>query len=1157
MAALIDRETRARARAKMQALLACAEGRRLPRRTKEFRPATRVLRLILWIIALVVLSSGALVTALNLQGRIAINQFAPSLERDLSDRIGGGDAVKLGSLALSRDGLGIGVSFTDMTVRDASGRLVLEAPSGLVGVDALSLLSGNVQVRRLALDRLKVKLEVAAGGAVTVAGGESPDVRSVAIAAPKPPGEGAPTPATAVAIEKIVAASQMVRALDRIAVRDATIEIDNDPAGLKTVYDHLWLTLRRTGEAAQVELTAEGPSGPLAVSAEIGDGDAPSLDLTAKDLALADLAAWLPVHLPIRLDSPLSATFRASLTKETQIKSLAAHFSLGAGKVAIETPDLVTGVLDEASGDVEWDGLAKRYRIKNWRLLAGDTRFGLEGWTEPPIAPAREWSAHFETKDSVLAAGKPSEAPLPFFVVLDGHYDANTQALDVDRAALKGATVTGLLSAHSELGPDGRGVRLELSADGGDVVEAIRFWPRTINPEARDWCRDHILGGEIGGGSLKLDFDAATIEAVTHKRAAEADRLHAEVSARKVVIQPLPTAPAVMLPDLATTLTGRTLAVSGPRAEVELSPARTVHLIDVSYVVPDTTPALRVPSRAAIKMQASADALADLLSREAFKPFWNLSLDPAAVKGQFDGAVILDAPLGPNVAPDEIGVTAAGTLSNFSLDKAMGSQRFEQGNLTVQVDKAGLRATGTGQLLGASATLEVSRPAGEEGSLALSFALDAAARKKLGVPASAGVDGAIGVRVKAPLSRAGADVDLDLTKAALEAPLFGPVKPAGKPGRATFSVKSDEDGLSIANLLVDAGALSAKGSVKLDAQGGVRSARFATLRISGSEDLRVDAANDGSLWRVGVRGGQIDAKPLLHDLLGRAAALASPANASDPDLDLDVALAGAAGGNKMIATQVQLSASRRGGQMRRLALQARLGLGPVTLQRGEDGATSAHAADAGALLKFLDLYSRMEGGVFDLATQEEEGVEHGSVTMTAFTLHNEPALKQLAAAGQPPADSDAAAGANGATFDANAVAFEKLRAKFNRTATRIDLVEGEVFNPVIGLTSQGTIDFGRNQLDLNGTFIPAFQVNNLVGQIPIVGILLTGARNEGVFGVNYRLAGAFDASTLTINPLSAVTPGILRKIMGVIDGTGAPAPQASSESLSSTAQAKP
>ena len=56
-------------------------------------------------------------------------------------------------------------------------------------------------------------------------------------------------------------------------------------------------------------------------------------------------------------------------------------------------------------------------------------------------------------------------------------------------------------------------------------------------------------------------------------------------------------------------------------------------------------------------------------------------------------------------------------------------------------------------------------------------------------------------------------------------------------------------------------------------------------------------------------------------------------------------------------------------------------------------------------------------------------------------------------------------------------------------------------------------------------------MNNLIGQLPVVGLVFGGGSNEGVFGLTYEVVGTPDKPTLRVNPISAFLPGITRKIM--------------------------
>jgi len=65
---------------------------------------------------------------------------------------------------------------------------------------------------------------------------------------------------------------------------------------------------------------------------------------------------------------------------------------------------------------------------------------------------------------------------------------------------------------------------------------------------------------------------------------------------------------------------------------------------------------------------------------------------------------------------------------------------------------------------------------------------------------------------------------------------------------------------------------------------------------------------------------------------------------------------------------------------------------------------------------------------------------------------------------------------------------------------------------------------------MSGTFIPMYGLNNMFGQIPLLGTLLGGGSNEGLIGVTYEVVGTPGQPVLRVNPISAVMPGVLRKI---------------------------
>jgi hypothetical protein len=104
-----------------------------------------------------------------------------------------------------------------------------------------------------------------------------------------------------------------------------------------------------------------------------------------------------------------------------------------------------------------------------------------------------------------------------------------------------------------------------------------------------------------------------------------------------------------------------------------------------------------------------------------------------------------------------------------------------------------------------------------------------------------------------------------------------------------------------------------------------------------------------------------------------------------------------------------------------------------------------------------------------------------------------------------------------------------MRVDFTRTPGKLTIRDGLVRGPAIGATIEGNLDYQNDAVRLRGTFVPLYGLNNMFGQIPIIGVFLGGS-NEGLLGITYEVVGTPTAPVLRVNPLSAVAPGLLRKL---------------------------
>ena len=242
-------------------------------------------------------------------------------------------------------------------------------------------------------------------------------------------------------------------------------------------------------------------------------------------------------------------------------------------------------------------------------------------------------------------------------------------------------------------------------------------------------------------------------------------------------------------------------------------------------------------------MTGTADSLADLLMREPLRRQAGLSIDPSTVKGQAEGDLALDLKLGKTARPDDTQFHASGALKELQIEKFLADEKLEAATASFQGDRETMKIVGDGTVLGAATHIEVNRGAGEEGSATVTFALDAAGRAKRNINFGSWLTGTLPVKLKAPLSRTSAEVEIDLTPAGIDNPVPGVSKPAGKPGKATFIVKPAPEGSSLSNVAIDLGVPMMRGSAQAGADGAIQSATITQARIAPGDDFKADVVN--------------------------------------------------------------------------------------------------------------------------------------------------------------------------------------------------------------------------------------------------------------------------------------------------------------------------
>jgi hypothetical protein len=110
--------------------------------------------------------------------------------------------------------------------------------------------------------------------------------------------------------------------------------------------------------------------------------------------------------------------------------------------------------------------------------------------------------------------------------------------------------------------------------------------------------------------------------------------------------------------------------------------------------------------------------------------------------------------------------------------------------------------------------------------------------------------------------------------------------------------------------------------------------------------------------------------------------------------------------------------------------------------------------------------------------------------------------------------------------------FTRLIAPFGLTGSVLELRGARAFSASLGLTAKGQIDLANARTDIDGTVVPAYFFNSLLGHMPLIGKLFSPEKGGGLFAANYSVRGSLSDPSVSVNPLSALTPGFLRGLFG-------------------------
>jgi hypothetical protein len=1088
-------------------------------------------------------------------GPINLEMATPWLAAAIEENIGHGNTVEVGGTQIERAGrIRIAVRIRDIIVRDREHAVVASAPKAEVKLSGSALLMGRLRAESLNLVDAELAVRITPDGYVTVSTGDNARPLATGVASKKqaglpptfprqvpPAGPASPrapvaqsAPASSDATPSGLLAgldwldSLSLTGLDgqnliEIGLKNGNLIVDDQQRGNKWNFQNITLSLRRpSGGGVALSVGEEGRNAwSLRMVVGPPANGVRSVDIRADKISTTNILLALRLKdLTYSANLPLSGELRGELGRDGLPTYFRGKITAGAGNIIDgDTPDYPMGI-DSAELNVEWDS-ARRVLLAPFKIISGQNRITLLAHLEPPNDNVADWQLGL-SGGTIVLAGIDNEPALIFNRIAVGmRFDTDKRRVLLTQADFSNGDIgiagTGSIDYSAE-------PRLMLGFAGTPMSASAlkRMWPTLIVPEVREWVIDRVERGSIQ--RIEVGVNSPVRNLSRRGPPIPDDGLNVNIVANGVTLRPVDELPSVRDSDLKARVTGRTATVTIGQGAADTPAGRKLNISDFVFEVPDMAPK-PAPARVKFRIDGMVPAVAEILASDKLSEFSGTLVDPNASKGTVSAIVALGLPIKRELTRADTTYTITADLGGFGADRLVMNQKLEANTLKVVANNQGYQVKGDVKINGQPASLDYRKLNEGDADIKLQATLDDASRARLGFDLGPAVSGAIPVKL---IGKIGGDtrlgVDADLTALKLDNILPGWVKSPGRSSRASFNVVQKPQSTRLEDILVEGGGVSIKGSLEVDQNGDLMNANFPTYSPSEGDktSLRADRGPDGVL-KVTMRGDVFDGRGFLKSAISGKDADAK-SKAKGVDFDVDVKLGAVAGFFGEALRSVDAKLSRRNGTIRSFALSSKLGRDtPLTgdLRGHAQGRDVIYLEtnDAGAFLRFTDTYSKVVGGQLQLAMEPptvESSAKEGLLNVKDFAVKGEGALDRLAAGGSTGAQSG--------------IAFSRLRAEFTRQNGQLTIREGVLKGLTVGGTIEGSIDYPGNQVRMSGTFVPIYGLNNMLNQIPVVGLFLGGS-NEGLFGVTYEIVGTPDKPTLRVNPLSAIFPGVSRKIM--------------------------
>jgi len=863
----------------------------------------------------------------------------------------------------------------------------------------------------------------------------------------------------------------------RVVVRDATLVLDDRQTGRRWKADRVDFTFERyaggfAGDAS-LALQISGNASEFHASYRYSSAER-MLDCGVEFSAVkpAALTSLAPEYAPLALaDFPVSGTLATRLnTAEMTNEGLRLDLRFGRGSIKSE-------LLPEGSLALQEGSLKAVYAPERSELRLAKLDLDLGGGSSLSVQGSLQ-----RVTLAMLAGAEPAPASIP-----------------------------------------GRlGITL---ADVG-VRKFESLWPPSLSRGGRSWVLENVHDGVLDEAAFQLDLDVDPTA-----RSAEVVSARGTMRYHDAAITYFRGLAPVRNVSGTATLQDKRLVFTPSGGAV-----KSVQLTGGSVEITN----LGAPVEELAVNLSLAGPLRDILETIDAQPLRyarEISIDPARVTGRTQAKISVKLPLLKDVKLDQVEFTVKVGLTGAGIADVVMNRNLTDGDFTVEIVQSGAHLRGSSRFDDVPLNLDANlffRPSdGVKARYRVGMTLDDQQRQRLAFDFFPGrISGLIGVDLTywaTDYAHAEAEAALDLRSARLSVAEAGWSKPIGAPATAKLILDLyDERITRLPEINVKAPGLDSRLAVALAPDGEhIDRVDIERLLVGDDDVAGFVMRRRGGGWRVDLHGPSLD---LSHWIKDFAKGDQRRDSASDPPLQINARVGRLVVGPQREVYDLNAQLLRAGADWQVAHIDARFQNGrQLSLRSGNEGGRhnlTFRSDDLGSALHLFDITDNIVGGSVTVTGQVSEAagkrIVDGQIAGEDYSLVHAPVFARILSL---PSFSGV-----GSMLSGSGIPFSTLSSKFAYSDDHLVLENLRAYGGALGVTANGTVDVGRDRLDLQGTIVPAYALNSIIGNIPVIGSLLLGGEGQGLFAANYRVTGSAADPEVSVNPLSALAPGFLRRL---------------------------